>query len=105
MRRTTSAVLFAASALAATAAPAHAATGSVVIFSTEIQPIARYLNPGNTCQSVPLTSHVLLNLTDSPIKVYADPFCSIPATLPITGLGVLQPGYGTHVVGVGSFSA
>ncbi len=86
------------------AAPAQAATGQVVVFSTEVQPLQVFQDPTG-CHRLPPLAHVLDNLTDQQIKVYADPFCTIPATLPTSGIGVLAPGYGTHVSGVGSFSA
>ncbi|MBF9069250.1 hypothetical protein [Streptacidiphilus fuscans] len=88
------------------AGPAQAATGQVVVFSTELQPLDIYQNPTG-CQKLPPLSHVVDNLTDSTIRVYADPFCTIPASLPGSGggVGTLAAGYGTHVSGVGSFSA
>jgi hypothetical protein len=48
---------------------------------------------------------VLNNETSSDIQVFGDPFCTIPATLPISGIGILPAGYGTHVTGAGSFRA
>ncbi|WP_327281053.1 MULTISPECIES: hypothetical protein [unclassified Streptomyces] len=44
-----------------------------------------------------------MNLTDAPIRAFGDPFRVIPATLPVTRIGVLATGYGTHVTGFGSF--
>ncbi|WP_335974406.1 MULTISPECIES: hypothetical protein [Streptomycetaceae] len=101
---TTAAALAAAAVVGLASAPAQAASGQVVVFSTEVQPLDTYQDPSG-CQQLPPLAHVLDNLTDAPIKVYADPFCTIPATLPSSGIGVLAPGYGTHVSGVGSFSA
>ncbi|MGW5348913.1 hypothetical protein ACWERV_00150 [Streptomyces sp. NPDC004031] len=102
---TTAAALAAAAAVTLTATPAHAATpGQVVVFSTELQPLDVYQNPTG-CTRLPALAHVIDNLTPQPIKVYADPFCTIPATLPTSGLGILPPGYGSHVTGAGSFSA
>jgi len=109
MRRLATA-LFALAAAAVpalvTAAPAQAeASGQVVVFSTETEPLAVYQDPAG-CHKLPPLSHVVDNLSDRPIKVYADPFCTVPATLPNHGpVGTLAPGYGTHVTGVGSFSA
>lgn len=101
---TTAAALAAAAAVGLAAAPAHAATGQVVVFSTEVQPLDVYQDPSG-CNRLPALAHVLDNQTDQDIRVYADPFCTIPATLPVSGIGVLPAGYGTHVSGVGSFSA
>jgi hypothetical protein len=105
MRRltTTFSALAAAAAVAAlglaAAAPAQAATGQVVVFSTEIQPLDVYTDPTG-CHRLPITSHVIDNLTDQPIHVFLDPFCTVPAPIP-----VLAPNYGSHVSNVGSFSA
>ncbi|MFF7159537.1 hypothetical protein [Streptomyces sp. NPDC008139] len=105
MRRSTTMIAMAAVAVVGLAAtPAQAATGQVVVFSVEGQPLKVYQDPTG-CQRLPVTAHVLDNLTDQPVKVFADPFCTLPATLPTSGVGVLPPGYGTHVTGVGSFSA
>ncbi len=97
------AVLAATALLGVSAAPAQAAGGQIVLFSTELQPLNVYQNPVG-CQQLPPTAHVLDNLTDQPVMVYADPKCTIPATLPVSGLGVLRPGYGSHVTGIGSFA-
>lgn len=83
----------------AAAVPAQAASGQVVVFSDELQPLDVYHNP-NGCTQVPISAHVLENQTDKPVHVYGDPFCAVPAPIP-----VLQPGYGTHVSQVGSFKA
>ncbi|WP_285738937.1 hypothetical protein [Kitasatospora phosalacinea] len=81
----------------APAAP-RAASGDVVVFSTEAQPLDVYRDPAG-CQQLPTLAHVLANQTDRPVKVYGNPFCLGPSV-------VVQPGYGTHVPGgAGSFSA
>lgn len=78
--------------------PALAATGRVVVFQTEVQPLSVYEDPSG-CHAMPPLSHVLTNETDSPVRIYPDPFCLGPST-------VVQPGYGSHVApGAGSFSA
>ncbi|MBD0734692.1 hypothetical protein [Streptomyces sp. CBMA29] len=105
MRRSTTMIAMAAAAVIGLGVtPAQAATGQVVVFSVEGQPLKVYQDPTG-CQRLPSLAHVLDNLTDQPVRVFADPFCTVPATLPTTGVGVLPPGYGTHVTGVGSFSA
>ncbi|WP_344437808.1 hypothetical protein [Kitasatospora nipponensis] len=100
MRRTTTlAALFATAALLGLAAPpAQAATGEVVVFSTELQPLDVYRDPVG-CVKLPLAAHVLDNQTDRPVQVFADPFCLGPAL-------TVQPGFGSHVPpGSGSFRA
>ncbi|MEV7181180.1 hypothetical protein [Kitasatospora sp. NPDC093679] len=100
MRAFLASLAAAGAALALTgAAPApRAATGTVVVFSTEFQPLDVYTDPSG-CNQLPTLAHVLANRTDHPVKVYGNPFCLGP------GLTV-QPGYGTHVPGgAGSFSA
>lgn len=100
MRRIALAVLAAAAvAVGMAAAPAQASTGQVVVFSNEFQPLTVFQDPTG-CHRLPITSHVLNNQTDKPVTVFLDPFCTIPSPLP-----VIQPGYGTHVSNVGSFSA
>ncbi|WP_145906322.1 hypothetical protein [Kitasatospora viridis] len=106
MRRTALTLLIAAATLVGVAAaPAQAATGKVVVFSNELTPLKVYDNP-HGCNQVPATAHTLSNETDGTIKVFADPFCTLPASLPLTGsIGELPANYGTHVTGVGSFWA
>lgn len=88
-------VLFLGTTLSGTAS---AATGDVTVFGTEFTPLSVYENPTG-CYKLPLDAHVLVNRTDQPVTVYADPFCLTPGLL-------VQPGYGSHLVaGSGSFSA
>ncbi|WP_241844602.1 hypothetical protein [Kitasatospora sp. CB01950] len=92
----------AAASVLGMAAPAPAATrsasGEVVVFSTEAQPLDVYRNPSG-CQQLPTIAHVLTNQTDRPVHVYGNPFCVGPSV-------TVQPGNGTHVPGgAGSFSA
>ncbi|MGW5263485.1 hypothetical protein ACWEQG_21150 [Microbispora sp. NPDC004025] len=83
--------------LLGTAMPAHAATGQVVVFSTEHQPLDIYTDPTG-CYKLRITAHSLDNQTDAPVAVYADPFCLTPGI-------TVQPGYGAHLTpGSGSFS-
>ncbi|MEV6353943.1 hypothetical protein ACWEP8_02370 [Streptomyces hydrogenans] len=90
--------LVAASAVLGLAGSAQAATGDVVVFSTEVQPLDVYRDPVG-CQQLPTVAHVLTNQTDRPVRVYGNPWCIGPSV-------VVQPGYGTHVPGgAGSFSA
>ncbi|MFJ6518035.1 hypothetical protein ACIQJ4_07200 [Streptomyces filamentosus] len=91
--------LIAAGSMLGLAAPAQAAaSGDVVVFSTEAQPLDVYRDPAG-CRQLPTVAHVLTNQTDGPVRIYGNPFCLGPSL-------VVQPGYGTHVPGgAGSFSA
>ncbi len=91
--------LVAASAVFGLAGSAQAAaTGDVVVFSTEVQPLDVYRDPSG-CQRLPTAAHVLNNQTDGPVRIYGNPFCLGPSV-------VAQPGHGVHVPGgAGSFSA
>ncbi|MFI6348190.1 hypothetical protein [Streptomyces sp. NPDC050560] len=72
--------------------------GKVDVFRTELSPVTVFQDP-HGCRKLPADAHVLVNNTDRPVTVYADPFCVTP------GL-VVPPGYGSHVApGSGSFSA
>ncbi|CAM3385175.1 MULTISPECIES: hypothetical protein [Streptomyces] len=44
---------------------ASAATGDVVVFQTELQPLTQYENPEG-CHKLPAAAHVLTNRTDKP---------------------------------------
>ncbi len=101
MRRTCSTLIALAAAvvtLGATTAPAHAATGEVVVFATEFVPLKVYENPTVGCYKLPLSAHVLTNRTNEPVHIYGDPLCLTPGM-------TVPPGQGTHVApGSGSFS-
>ncbi len=87
-----------AAVLGLTAPARAAASGDVVVFSTEAQPLDVYRDPAG-CQRLPALAHVLSNLSDQPVRIYGNPFCLGPSL-------VVQPGYGTHVPGgAGSFAA
>jgi hypothetical protein len=47
---------------------------------------------------MPPLAHVIDNLTDQPIRIYTLPNCWGPYL-------EIQPGYGSHIHGAGSFSA
>jgi hypothetical protein len=84
-------------AMGVTTAPAHAATGQVVVFATELTPLSTYENPDG-CYAFPPGAHVLNNLTDKPVQIHSDPLCLTPGP-------TVKPGYGVHVPeGFGSFS-
>ncbi|MFR9728447.1 hypothetical protein ACL03H_04395 [Saccharopolyspora sp. MS10] len=90
----------AAAALVAlpTAVPGAAATGEVLVFSTEFERVTTYDSPSG-CTKAPPTAHVLINNTDAPVRIYGDPVCLTPSL-------TVAPGYGAHIPpGTGSFSA
>ncbi|MGS2647758.1 hypothetical protein [Streptosporangium sp. LJ11] len=88
----------AALALLGTATAAQAATGQVVVFSTEFQELTTWNDPTG-CHTLPLGAHQLNNQTDGDIQVYNDPLCLTPVL-------TVKPGYGSHVPPTsGSFSA
>lgn len=97
MRRTAAAALLAIGALAVNAAPAHAQGGQVVVFENEFLPLTHYVDPAG-CHNMPALAHVIDNLTDRPIRIYTAPHCLGPYL-------EIQPGYGSHIHGAGSFSA
>jgi hypothetical protein len=76
--------------LASRPLPAQAVSGQVVVFSTEAQPLDTYQDLSG-CRQLPPPAHMLDNPTDAPVKVHADTFCTLPATLP-PGIGALAPG-------------
>ncbi|QWF83839.1 hypothetical protein [Amycolatopsis sp. CA-230715] len=84
--------------LVAVPVTASAAEGKVVVFETELNELTTYIDPEG-CQKLPPLAHVLVNDTDSPVRIYADPFCLTPSLK-------VRPGYGSHVAPMsGSFSA
>lgn len=84
--------------LSAAGTASAAADGDVSVFRTEVSPLSVYQNPSG-CTKLPADSHVLMNRSDKPVTIYADPFCGTP------GL-TIQPDHGAHVPpGSGSFSA
>ncbi|MFE0461786.1 hypothetical protein ACFW1A_21305 [Kitasatospora sp. NPDC058965] len=105
MRRTGLTVILAAATLiGVAAAPAQAATGQVVVYASQLEPLTVYQDPQG-CKQLPPLAHVLNNQTDSTVVVYADRWCTVPFTENALTLGELKPGYGTHVTGAGSFRA
>jgi hypothetical protein len=100
LRRT--AVLPLLAALMAASAPAHAAdpaTGQVIAFTNELQPVTVTVNPVG-CTKLPVLAHVLINQTDRTVQLYADPNCLFPSVPFVT----VRPGHGSHVSAVGSFN-
>jgi hypothetical protein len=75
---------------AAASAPAPAAAeGKVTIFSHELAPLIVHEDPTG-CTLILPTAHVLINQTDTTIRIYADPLCLSPSL-------TVPPGYGFHV--------
>lgn len=82
---------------AASSAPTPAAEGTVTIFSHEFAPLTVHENPKG-CTLILPTAHVLINQTNTPIRVYGDPLCLTPSI-------TVTPGFGFHVSpGSGSFA-
>ncbi|MBH1938243.1 hypothetical protein I5Q34_28965 [Streptomyces sp. AV19] len=55
--------------------PAQAADGEVVVFKADLTPLEHYANPEG-CHNLPLPlHHVLVNLTNSSVKLYNLPNC------------------------------
>jgi hypothetical protein len=87
----------AAFGLLGTALPVQAATGQVVLFFTELQPLTTWDNPTG-CHKLPALVHQLNNHTDGDVQVYNDPFC-------LTPMLTIKPSYGSHIPPMsGSFS-
>ena len=79
-------------------APEDASTGKVAVFTMDYLPMKIYEDPEG-CQTLPVGSHVLSNLTDRPVQLYADPLCLVPSPVKVL------PGHGAHVPPMaGSFS-
>ncbi|MCP3011763.1 hypothetical protein NGM33_00360 [Nocardiopsis dassonvillei] len=92
------ALAFAVGGSVAGAAPAHAATGEVVVFTTEFEELRRYPEPpSGTCQRLPETAHVLVNLTDADVRMHAGTTCFGPS-VPVS------PNHGWHAPPSGLFS-
>ncbi|QBI55521.1 hypothetical protein [Streptomonospora litoralis] len=73
-----------------TAGTAHAATGEVVIYKSEVQPLETYRNPPTgECYALPGTVHILLNQTDVEVTIHSNPNCLFPG-IPV------QPNHGWH---------
>ena len=80
-----------------TAGADTAAAGQVTVFSTEFTELNVWENPSE-CSILRVGAHVLINQTDKPVQVYADPLCLTPGH-------TVRPGFGSHVTpGTGSFA-
>jgi hypothetical protein len=80
------------------AAPAYAATGEVVVFTTEFENLRHYPDPpSGSCHRLPETAHVLVNLTDANVRMHAGPGCFGPGV-------VVAPDRGWHAPPSGLFS-
>jgi hypothetical protein len=69
-----SSTLTIAALLVAAGPAAGAATGEVVVFSTEVVALDVHEDPDG-CYALPEGAHVLANRTDRPVKVYGTPKC------------------------------
>ncbi|MBB6121226.1 hypothetical protein [Nocardiopsis algeriensis] len=80
------------------AAPAYAATGEVVVFTTEFENLRHYQNPASgSCHPLPATAHVLVNLTDTDVHLHAGRGCLGPGV-------TVAPDRGWHAPPSGLFS-
>ena len=80
------------------AAPAQAATGEVVVFTTEFEDLVRYSDPApGSCVRLPDTAHVLVNLTDANVRLHAGTRCFGPGV-------TVAPDRGWHAPPSGLFS-
>ncbi|WP_410673669.1 hypothetical protein [Amycolatopsis sp. cmx-4-68] len=85
-----------ATALLVPASPAAgAATGEVVVFTTEVVPLDVHENPRG-CYALPEGAHVLANRTDRPVRVYGAPECFGPPLLTV------EANRGSHVPPAGA---
>ncbi|AQU70260.1 hypothetical protein [Streptomyces niveus] len=82
--------------LAGAAPAAERATGDVVIYSTELQPLNVLHNP-EECHQLSPTAHQISNQTDKPVTMYQFPGCVGPEAW------TLKPGFGVHTAGMASF--
>lgn len=98
MRSLSTVVALALGSLLLGAAPAHAATGEVVVFTTEFEDVVRYTDPASgSCVRLPATAHVLVNLSDTDVHLHAGPWCSGPGV-------TVEPERGWHAPPSGLFS-
>ncbi|GAA2786719.1 hypothetical protein [Crossiella cryophila] len=91
MRRaalTLAAVLAAGAALTGTA-QATPAIGEVIVYTVDTLPVVVFDNPTG-CKKIPLGAHVLINRTNRPVEIYANPMC-----LPVPIL-ILEEDTGAH---------
>ncbi|MFJ9556653.1 hypothetical protein ACIRPH_22820 [Nocardiopsis sp. NPDC101807] len=80
------------------ASPAQAATGEVVVFTTEFEDLVRYSDPASgSCVRLPGTAHVLVNLTDADVRLHAGTRCLGPGV-------TVAPDRGWHAPPSGLFS-
>ncbi|KOX12398.1 hypothetical protein [Nocardiopsis sp. NRRL B-16309] len=88
----------AAAAVLVSAVPAQAATGEIVVFTTELEEVTTYQDPeSGSCRHLPLTAHVVINQTDSDVFIHANAFCFGPGVL-------VAPDRGWHAPPSGMFS-
>lgn len=98
MRFLSAAAVLALSGVFLGSAPAHAATGEVVVFTTEFEDLVRYEDPASgSCTPLSPTAHVLVNLTDTEVSLHPGRGCF--------GSGVtVSPDRGWHAPPSGMFS-
>ncbi|GAB2499678.1 hypothetical protein [Nocardiopsis aegyptia] len=78
--------------------PAHAATGEVIVFTTEFEELTTYQDPASgSCRQLPPTAHVVINRTDADVYIHAGPACWGPGV-------TVAPDHGWHAPPSGMFS-
>lgn len=98
MRFLSTAVALALTGVFLGSAPAHAATGEVVVFTTELEDLVRYQDPASgSCTALPPTAHVLVNLTDTEVSLHPGRSCLGPGV-------TVHPDRGWHAPPSGMFS-
>lgn len=84
--------------LLVSAGPAQAATGEVIVFTTEFEELTTYQDPASgSCRPLPPTAHVVINRTDADVFIHAGRTCFVPG-VPVA------PDHGWHAPPSGMFS-
>ncbi|GAB3302009.1 hypothetical protein [Parasphingorhabdus pacifica] len=73
-------------------------SGEVIVFTVDFAPVTKFPSPEG-CNTLPTGTHVVVNNTDSEVRIYADPNCFGPSLR-------LDPDYAAHELpAFGAFSA
>ncbi|ASU82555.1 hypothetical protein CDO52_06945 [Nocardiopsis gilva YIM 90087] len=80
------------------AGPVHAATGEIIVFTTEFEEITVYQDPASgSCRRLPATAHTVINRTDADVFIHAGTSCFGPGVQ-------VAPDRGWHAPPSGMFS-
>ncbi|RKS09722.1 hypothetical protein DFP74_5464 [Nocardiopsis sp. Huas11] len=78
--------------------PAQAATGEVIVFTTELEELTTYQDPASgSCMALPATAHVVINRTDADVYIHPGRTCFLPGVQ-------VAPDHGWHAPPSGMFS-